>query len=266
MGKNLKKVDLVKRTGKIAFYGVGSSISSIFQRMEGFTDLTTSKNAKEYSRQYVDEDYERSDVIAYNSSISYNFDAYKDNSVLEDMRRIHEEELTGTDAVREIISVDMTTVTQGSGRYYATGYRRQYAVVPDSDGGSTDCLTYSGAFKSHGEMEIVQVYSATSDFQSITAGAPSDIPVLNTMTLTGITLTSPTTFSSSNCYYQGTASSATPSIAVTAKNGVKLSYSVNGVAVDNLQNINIKSGTNVVVITLVSDELSSNYQLVITKS
>ena len=61
---------LVGRSQRVAFMNVGDSGSSLdFQRMTGFTNMTNAKNPKEYGRQYVDEDSERSDVVGYAPSI-----------------------------------------------------------------------------------------------------------------------------------------------------------------------------------------------------
>lgn len=151
MGKSLKNSKLVQRTGKLAFYKTFGE--TVYRRMQGFTDLGNSKNPKEYSRQYVDEDFERTDITGYSPSIAYSFDRYQGNPVLNDIVRITEDELTGENMVREIICVDMTTVSSNGGISTANAKIRQYSVIPDSDGDSTDCLTYSGNFKSRGEGE-----------------------------------------------------------------------------------------------------------------
>lgn len=166
MGKGLNKSELVKRTGKLAFYKVPKN--DVFTRMEGFTDMSTSKNAKEYSRQYVDEETERTDTTGYATATAYALDRYDGNEVIEDIVEIHEDELIGQDAVREIIQVDMTTAEHVSGdEWKAKGKLRDYAVVPDSDGDSTDCMTYSGNFKARGAAETVTV-KTTDDFQTVT--------------------------------------------------------------------------------------------------
>ena len=105
MGKNLSNSELVMRTGKLAFYRVPGDTA--YTRMEGFTDLSTSKNAKEYNRQYVDEETERTDTTGYGTSIAYALDRYNGNSVIDDIVQIHENERIGQDAVRSIIQVDM---------------------------------------------------------------------------------------------------------------------------------------------------------------
>lgn len=165
MGKNLKTADLVMRTGKLAFYQVPGDTE--FTRMEGFTSLSTSKSPKEYSRQYVDEDFERSDITGYATAVAYALDRYDGNKVLEDIIAIHEEEKIGQAAVRTIIQVDMTTAEHVGGSVWtAKANMRDYTVVPDTDGDTTDCLTYSGNFKTRGEMEAVEITTA-DEFQSI---------------------------------------------------------------------------------------------------
>lgn len=42
-----------------------------YTRMTGFTSMSESKNSTEYSRQYVDEASERSDVVGYSPSNDY---------------------------------------------------------------------------------------------------------------------------------------------------------------------------------------------------
>ena len=83
MGKNLKNADLVLRTGKLAFYLVPGN--STYTRMEGFTSLSTSKNPTEYERQYLDEDFKRTDITGYNSAIAYALDRYKGHPVTDDI-------------------------------------------------------------------------------------------------------------------------------------------------------------------------------------
>ena len=180
MGKNLKNADLVLRTGKVAFYHVPGQ--SAYTRMEGFTSLSTSKNPTEYERQYVDEDFKRTDITGYNTAIAYALDRYKEHPVTDDIINIHENELLGQDAVRSIINVDMTTAQQGgSGIWAASAKMRDYAVIPDADGDTTDCMTYSGNFKTRGEMEDVTVYS-TDDFQTIALSSHTK-PVLKTLSV-----------------------------------------------------------------------------------
>lgn len=95
---------LVTRNKKVAFYKVGDK----FLRMTGFTAMTKSANPKEYARQYVDETGEITDVTGYSPSIEYTFDQYVNNEVHKDIVEITEDEKLGSDAVREIVIVDLT--------------------------------------------------------------------------------------------------------------------------------------------------------------
>lgn len=135
---------LLKRSDKKAFYGIpGTDGNVVYNRMKYFTDLSISKNPGEYSRQYVDEAEERTDVVRYSPSISYSFDDCSGDLVLEDIVKITNNELLGTDAQREIIQVDFSRpVNEG---YEAV--KRTFAVIADSEGDSTDAYTYSGTFK-----------------------------------------------------------------------------------------------------------------------
>lgn len=169
MGKGIDGKKLVKRSELVSFMEVKDTTGkSTFVRMEGFTDMTFSKNPKEFSRQYVDEESERTDVVGYSESISYNFDRYSGHAATEEIVKITENELTGTDAVRKIIAVDKTTATgNGTGIITAVARIRPYTIVPDSIGDSTDCLTYSGNFKSNGTMEEIMV-ETTDQFLTVT--------------------------------------------------------------------------------------------------
>ena len=62
---------LVKRSDKVSFLGCINKGSETFNRMRGFTSLSGSKNPSEYSRQYVDEEFETTDVTGYSPSIDF---------------------------------------------------------------------------------------------------------------------------------------------------------------------------------------------------
>lgn len=160
MGKNLNYANLVTRPKKLAFY---QTPDGIYRRMEGFTDLSYSQNPKEYSRQYVDEEFERTDITGYAPSISYSFDRYTGNKVLDDIVKITENEYIGDMMKRKIVTVDLASSVSGTGN----AKMREYAVIPDSNGDSTDCLTYSGNFKTKGAL-IDCIATSDDDWQTIT--------------------------------------------------------------------------------------------------
>ena len=138
---------MIKRSDKKAFFGVlGTGQTPTYTRMKYFTELSTSKNPGEYSRQYVDEPEERTDVVRYSPSISFNFDDTAGDPVLEDIVSIINEELLGEAAQREIVQVDFSREVDGG--YEAV--KRTFAVIADSEGSGADAYTYGGTFKTVG--------------------------------------------------------------------------------------------------------------------
>ena len=163
---------LVKRSDKVSFFGNMSTGTEVFNRMRGFTTLSGSKNPKEYSRQYVDEEFEVTDVTGYSPSISFGFDQYKNDPVHDEMVDILDSEKTGTEARRNIVTVDFSQPI-GNG-YKAT--KRKYSIVGDSDGDSMDAYTYSGTFRAVGNR-ITGVATMNAD-SSVATFTPDSTPSL----------------------------------------------------------------------------------------
>ena len=139
---------LVKRSDKVSFLGCLDGSTETFNRMRGFTSLSGSKNSIEYSRQYIDEEFETTDVVGFSPSMDFAFDQYTEDEAHAEMVEILDGEYTGTEARRNIVTVDFSQPVNGGG-YKAT--KREYAIVGDSEGDSTDAYTYSGTFKSTGK-------------------------------------------------------------------------------------------------------------------
>lgn len=161
---------LVTRDKKVAFMGVGKANAETFTRMTKFTSMSKSSNPVEYSRTYVDEASERSDVTGYAPSISYGFDQYENNTVHQDIIGITEGEAVGDDAIRTILIVDFTQPVGDSGSNKYKAIKRNYSVIPDSDGGDDSAYTYSGNFKSSGDKAEVTVTSS-DNWQTCTIDA-----------------------------------------------------------------------------------------------
>ena len=138
---------LVKRSQKLAFYGVKGEEGVTYHRMTGFTEFSKSANPKEYSRQYIDEEYERNDIVGYSPAFSYEFDQFDGNLVHSDIAAIADGEMTGSEAVRPLVLVDLTKESNGS----CAAVKRDFAVVPDGEGDSTAAYTFSGSMKAAGE-------------------------------------------------------------------------------------------------------------------
>lgn len=157
---------LVKRSRKVAFMNVSTTAIANFLRMTKFTEISKSKNPTEYSRTYVDEDGEVTDVTGYSEEISYNFDLHVGNLVHQKIVDITDNEKTGADALVQILQVDFT-------KPVGDGYEarlRTYSVVPDAEGDSTDAYTYSGAFRKNSNMTIgVATMNADNTVATFTA-------------------------------------------------------------------------------------------------
>ena len=141
---------LVTRNKKVAFMNVSTTGVANFLRMTKFTEISKSKNPTEYSRTYVDEDGEVTDVTGYSEEISYAFDLHTGNLVHQKIVDITDNEKVGNDALVQILQVDFT-------KQVGEGYEarlRTYSVVPDTEGDSTDAYTYSGSFKKNNNMTI----------------------------------------------------------------------------------------------------------------
>ncbi len=154
---------VVKRCKKLAFYGVpqngnGEEPGYIFYRMKGFDDITTSKNPREYSRQYVDEEFEQTDVVGYNPSISFGFDRFTDDAVHNDLIEIFNLEKVGADAIRPIIMVDLESDEKSA-------IMRDFSVVAENEGNGTDLYKYSGSFRVKGE-KVYGTAASNDDWQT----------------------------------------------------------------------------------------------------
>lgn len=141
---------LISRAEFLSFMNISKDAATQnFELMgEGFTELAEEKNPKEYSRQYVHEKTERTDVVGYATSISYSIDAYSNNNVIARISEVHDKELIGTDAQVDIVNVNTFEGTQGA--YKA--YKRRYAIIPSSKGSGVEALVYAGTFKAVGDI------------------------------------------------------------------------------------------------------------------
>ena len=135
------KGTLKKRSDKVAFL----EVNEVLTRMEGFTTFSQSKNPTEYSRRYVDQDFENTDVTGYSPQIGFGFDQYEGNDVHDHIVDILDNEKLGNDAIVTICVVDVTD---------GTAIKREWTVVGDSEGDSMDAYTYSGTFRSTGKRIV----------------------------------------------------------------------------------------------------------------
>ncbi|MBW8383957.1 MAG: hypothetical protein K0M69_15740 [Youngiibacter sp.] len=140
---------LVKRSDKVAFL---ETATGVFTRMKGFTSLSVAKNPREYSRQYVDDNFETTDVVGYTQAIDYAFDEDDANATHTKIVTITDGEKTDDDALVTIVQVDFTTAGVPASSFVAV--KRQFAVVPSAEGDGAEAYTHSGSFKVKGARVI----------------------------------------------------------------------------------------------------------------
>lgn len=136
----------LKRSEKLAFLGVNSGSAVIYHRLKNFTEFSVSKNPVNYTRQYVDEDFQRSDVVSYAPSISYSFDYDNENAAHAQIVKITDNELVGDAAIVDLVFVDLATDEGGT----CDASLRKWSVIPDREGSDTDAYDYSGTFRTNG--------------------------------------------------------------------------------------------------------------------
>ena len=162
---------LVGRPQRRAFLDVEGE-GTTYTRMTGFTSLSEGKEATEYSRQYVDEATERTDVVGYATAIDFEFDRYTNDPVCEKLGAIVDDEKVGTEAQVNIVSVD---IFADDGKGNCPARKRTYSVIPDTVGDGTDALIYSGSFSA--ASEFVKGYCTSSDNWQTCTFTEGELPV-----------------------------------------------------------------------------------------
>lgn len=134
-------MQIYNRADIVNFMNTGTVQAPTYTRMQGFTEGGKSLNSSTYDRRYIDEKTERSTVTGYSTEIAYSFDRIVDNAIHEKIADIHDNELVGETV--QILTVNTKT---------NEARLRNYSVIPDTDGDSTDAYTYSGNFHADGEI------------------------------------------------------------------------------------------------------------------
>lgn len=127
MAGDTNKKKLVGRHKRVAFMDVAGD-GKTFTRMTGFTSMSDSKNSTEYSRQYVDEASERSDVVGYAPSMDYEFDRYTNDAVHAKLAEITDDEILGSDAQVTVVVVDLFDATAEDANT-CTARKRDWSVM-----------------------------------------------------------------------------------------------------------------------------------------
>ena len=142
---------------------VSDGENAIYKRMTGFTEFSLSKNPKEYSRKYIDEDMERSEVVSYSPVISYKFDTDPENEVHQYLCSISDNEFVGKDAECSIVIVDLSKLNENG---EAPAVMRKFSVIPENEGDDRDTYTFGGRFKAAGTKKF-GVATTEDEWQSV---------------------------------------------------------------------------------------------------
>ena len=162
--------NIVTRDQWVAFMNTGAADKAEYNLIgEGFTSFAESKNPKEYTRQYVHEKSERSDVVGYAPSIAYSADMHSGDPCVERVAKAADEEQVGNAAHVEIVTVNLWEKGTTEGSYVA--YKRTYAIIPDGKGDGVEALIYTGNLKAVSESAKGTFVMATKTF---TADAPAE--------------------------------------------------------------------------------------------
>ncbi len=146
----------LKRSEKLAFLAVTNGGEVVYHRLKNFTEFSVSKNPVNYSRQYIDEDFERNDVVSYAPSVSYSFDYDNENPAHSVIVGITDNELVGDDALIKMVFVDVADDNKGE----CPASLREWSVIPDKEGSDADAYDYSGTFRANGKRTAGTATSA----------------------------------------------------------------------------------------------------------
>lgn len=159
--------ELVLRAKLRHYMEVGSPLA--FQLVgDGFTAFNESKNAKEYSRQYVHMTTELTDVIGFSPSIGYASEIYTEDAVCQHVVRVTDNEYVGAAAQVDIVAVNLFDQI-GANVYRA--YKRRYTIVPDGKGDGVEALVYTGNLKAVSDLIPGTFNTSTKTFNATAAPA-----------------------------------------------------------------------------------------------
>lgn len=155
------------RYNRKSYYNVGAAEPADFALLGlGFTDFTFNNEAQEYSRKYVIDIAERTSVIGYAPSIDFTADVYSNDPVVMDIFKIGNDELTGADAERDVVTYDEFLPSGSAGAFEAI--KRRYSIMVSSIAPGTDSLQISGTFSSTSDIIKGVFNPSTGEFTANT--------------------------------------------------------------------------------------------------
>lgn len=163
---------LVTRPEWASYMNTGTTTTPVWSRIgEGFTDLSQALSALEYSRHYVHEKTERTDVTGYAPAVSFSCDYYTENPVIERIGEVFDKELVGTAAQVEILNVNKYQAAEGDAGAFVA-FKRSFAIIPDTKGDGVEALILSGQFRAVGDA-VEGTFAPAADGKDTGTFAPA---------------------------------------------------------------------------------------------
>lgn len=135
----------VRRSEKVNFLKVDTE----YVRMKNFKSMGSEKNPIEYTRQYIDEPFEVTDIVGLSPSIAWEMDQRLNDPAHELIVDIIDNEKLGDDASVTILSVDFTKPVGTDGTEFEAK-ERNFSLIAGSEGGELEAYTYDGTFRAKG--------------------------------------------------------------------------------------------------------------------
>lgn len=142
---------LAIRSEWASFMNTGTAIMPTWSRIgEGFTDFELTYSANEYTAHYIHEKTERTAITGYAPEFSFTCDVFTQDPVIREIMKVVDDELIGTEAVREIVSCNLYEPINGQTDTYPA-FTRKWSIIPGSKGSGVDALILSGTFSAFGD-------------------------------------------------------------------------------------------------------------------
>lgn len=137
------------------FYGIpdssGSTVTFHYVN-RGFTQLSENGGAQVETEAYIGDKNGTTTVTGYENNWSYNTQYIKDEAVCKDIVDIARFQKTGSECERELVSIDMSDVAEGSS-YPARHFKISVEASP-AKGDPRAITTSEGTFHQLGDMEL----------------------------------------------------------------------------------------------------------------
>lgn len=137
---------------------------------DGFTRLVNNKAPTEYTRKFVNQRTETTDIIKYQTEILYEIDVLSNNEVIRRILDITDGEWRTGAAMTDVVTVWTDEIVARP--MVCAASRRQYKIIPTTIGDDIQTLRTTGKMVAQGEAEkgFFDVQSGKFKSESLYAG------------------------------------------------------------------------------------------------